>query len=384
MNSSSRHLTAMLCCCAVAASCSKPPPPPPPPGPVPVTTAVAQQRDYPITLRAVGTVQSIAEVMLRPQIAGKILEAPSGEGRDVNTGDVIIRLDPRPFEATLKEAQAALSRHQTLAADAHKAADAWKAALANRATSERETDAAQAQAVAADAQVLQDEAAIETAQLNVAYCTIKAPFPGRLGALMVKPGAVVKENETDLVSITQIAPIEVSFAMPEQHLLAIRGALEKGAVRADATIPGDKASSAGELSFIDNKVDAATGSVRLKGRFENADRRLWPGQFVNVTITIGVDKGAIVVPASAVQASQRGQSVFVIKSDQTADLRLVTARVMATEAVIEAGVQAGETVVTDGQLRLLPGAKVAPKEAALAVKPGEGAMSDKPAAGANR
>ncbi len=360
-----------------------PAPPPPPPAPVPVTTAVAQQRDFPISLRSVGAVQSIAEVMLRPQIAGKIMEAPSGEGRDVNADDVIIRLDPRPFEATLREAQAALSRHKTLAVDAHKAADAWKAALANRATSERETDAAQAQAAAADAQVLEDEAAIETAQLNVAYCTIKAPFPGRLGALMVKPGAVVKENETDLISITQIAPIDVSFAMPEQHLLAIRGALEKGPVRAEATIPGDKASSAGELSFIDNKVDAATGSVRLKARFENADRRLWPGQFVNMTITIGVDKGAVIVPASAVQASQKGQSVFVIKSDQTADLRYVTARVMTTEAVIESGVKAGETVVTDGQLRLLQGAKVAPKESAA--KPAEPA-SDKSAntAGANR
>jgi multidrug efflux system membrane fusion protein len=346
----------------LAPSCSKPPPPPPPPGPVPVSLATAQAQDVPITLRSVGTVESIAEVTLRPQIAGQVMDAPSGEGRDVSAGDVIIRLDPRQYDATLKEAEAALSRHKALAEDARKAAEAWRTALANKATSERETQAAEAAAAAADAQVTEDQAAIDTAKLNLEYCTIKAPFSGRLGALMVKPGAVLKANETDLITITQIAPIDVGFAMPEQHLPAIRAAMEKGKVPAQAVIPGVAEPSSGVLSFIDNKVDSMTGAVRLKARFDNADRRLWPGQFINMTITVGVEQGAVVVPASTVQASQKGQSVFVVKPDQTVDLRRVKARMLATTAIIESGVSAGETVVTDGQLRLVPGTKIVAKE----------------------
>jgi multidrug efflux system membrane fusion protein len=346
---------------------------------------VAQQQDVPITLRSVGSVQSMAEVTLRPQVAGKVLEAPSGEGRDVNAGDVVIRLDARPFEATLKEAQAALTRHQALAADAHRAAGALTAALANKATSEREAEAAQAQAAAADAQVLQDEAAIDTAQLNISYCSITAPTAGRLGALMVKPGAVVKENETDLISITQITPIEVSFSLPEQQLAAIRAAQAAGTVAVQASIPGDKEPAIGELSFIDNKVDMQTGALRLKARFDNVDRRLWPGQFVNATTTVGVEKGAVVVPASAVQASQKGQSVFVVKADQTVDLRHVKARMLMNTSIIESGgVQAGETVVTDGQLRLVPGAKIAPKEAGAPKEKTKGEAADAASAGANR
>jgi multidrug efflux system membrane fusion protein len=315
----------------------------------------------PITLRSVGNVQSIAEVTLRPQVAGQVQDAPSGEGRDVNAGDVVIRLDARPFEAALKEAQAALTRHQSLADDAHKAADAWRTALANKPTSERETQAAEAQAAAADAQVLEDQAAIETAKLNLEYCTIKAPFAGRLGALMVKPGAVLKANETDLISLTQIAPIEVGFAMPEQHLPAIRAAQANGPVPVEVQIPGDKTPVEGTLSFIDNKVDAATGTVRLKARFDNADRRLWPGQFANVTLTVGVEKDAVVVPSAAVLTTQKGQSIYVVKPDKSVDLRHVTARIINSSSIVESGVDAGETVVTDGQLRLVPGTKVAPK-----------------------
>jgi multidrug efflux system membrane fusion protein len=308
---------------------------------------------------------SISEVTLRPQVAGSVLDAPSGEGHDVKAGDVVLRLDARPFDATLKEAQAALVRHQALATDAHRAAEALKTALTNRATSEREAEAAEANAVAADAQIVQDQATIETAQLNLAYCTITAPFAGRLGALMVKPGAVVKEKETDLITITQIAPIEVGFSLPEQSLGAVRAAQEAGPVPVQAVIPGEMEPAKGELSFIDNKVDTLTGAFRMKARFENADRRLWPGEFVNVTITVGLEKAAVVVPAAAVQASQKGQSVFVVKPDQTVDLRYVKARVLMDTSIIESGVQAGETVVTDGQLRLVPGTKIAPKGPAL-------------------
>jgi multidrug efflux system membrane fusion protein len=346
--------------------------------------AVAQQQDVPITLHSVGNVSAISEVMLRPEVAAQILDAPAGEGTDVNAGDVVVRLDPRPFQAALNEAQAALARHEALAKDAHKQAQALHDALVNKATSTREAEQAEANAVAADAQVVQDQATIETAKVNLDYCTIRAPFSGRLGALMVKPGAVVKVGETDLISLTQIAPIEVTFAMPEEYLASIRAAAAVGPVPTQVQIPGDAGTPvSGTLSFIDNKVDTMTGSVRLKAHFDNTDRRLWPGQFVNVTITTGVEKNAVIVPSAAVQASQKGQSIFVVKPDQSVELRTVAARIVNSIAIVtqgvHQGVQAGETVVTDGQIRLVPGSKVVAKDQSKKPTASPSASGDKPA-----
>ncbi len=330
---------------------------------VPVSVAKAETRDVPIQLRSVGTVESIAAVMLRPQVAGQVLATPAGEGRDVKAGEVIVTIDPRPFEAALREAEASLARNTAIAADERRGAQQLRTAYEGRAVAVREVEQAEARAAAAEAQAAQDQAAVETARLQLSYSTITAPFDGRLGALLVKPGAIVKANETDLIHLTQVAPIDVAFTVREQDLAQVRAAQGARPLAVLAEVPGGGEPVRGELSFIDNRVDPATGAIRLKARFDNADQRLWPGQFVNVTMTVGVDEGATVVPSAAVQASQRGRAVFVIKADGTAEQRPVEVRRSEDGvSVIASGVEPGETVVTEGQLRLTNGAKVAVRE----------------------
>jgi multidrug efflux system membrane fusion protein len=362
------HLIALALFASVAIALSacnraeQPKGPPPPPPPVPVSIAKAQLRDMPVQLRSVGNVESISAITIRPQVAGQLIETPVAEGTDVKAGDVIARIDPRPFEAALREAEATLAMNQATSTDERRAAVQLRAAFNNRAVAIREVEAAEAKATAAEARVLQDQAAIETARLNLSYCTITAPFAGRLGAFRARPGTILKDNETDLVDLTQLAPIDVSFSIREQDLPAVRAAMSASTVPVEATIAGDPEPVQGALSFLDNRVDAMTGSIRLKARFDNTDRRLWPGQYVNAVITLGIDKGVVVVPSTAVTASQRGQSVFVIKGD-AAEMRTVTVRrAVDGSTVVESGIEAGETVVTDGQLRLTNGAKVAARD----------------------
>ncbi len=330
------------------------------PATVPVKVAQAVQGTSPISVRAVGAVEPIASVMLRPQISAQVLSAPAGEGVDVTSGAVIIQLDARPFDATLKQAQANLDRDRAMAADAHKAAEQYASASLAKAMPVRTTEEAQAKAVAADATVAADEAALQTAKLNLEYCTITAPFAGRLGSLQVKPGAVVKLNETDLVELVQITPIDVAFSVPEDRLPAISAAQAKSPLPVSVQIPGsDGPALTGAVAFVDNRVDPGTGTIRLKARFENKDRSLWPGQFVNATLTLGLSENVVLVPSEAVQPSQDGASVFVVKDDHTVEMRRVAAgRSSDGRTVIAAGVSAGETVVTDGQLRLTAGTTV--------------------------
>jgi multidrug efflux system membrane fusion protein len=363
----------------VLAACNRteqPKGPPAPPPAVPVSVATAQQRDLPIQLRSVGTVESISAVTLRPQVAGQLVEVPVSEGAQVNTGDVLARIDPRSFQASVREAEATLAKDQATAADLRRAAEQLRAAYNNRAVAIREVESAEAKAAAADAQVLEDQAAVETARLNLSYCTITAPFAGRLGAFVAKPGSILKANETDLVDLTQLAPIDVGFSIREQDLPAVRRAMGAGEVRVEVTIAGDKNPVEGALNFLDNRVDATTGAIRLKARFDNADNRLWPGQYVNAVITLGMDRGVVVVPSTAVQASQRGQAVFVVNGD-TAEMRTVTVRrAVDGTTVVDSGIAAGETVVTDGQLRLTSGAKVAARQAPTATPAGPPTAGD--------
>jgi multidrug efflux system membrane fusion protein len=350
---------------AVAAGCERQEQAKGPAGPptVPVSVAKAETRDVPIQLRSVGNVESIAAVMLRPQVAGQVLATPAGEGRDVKAGEVVVTIDPRPFEAALREAEASLARNTVIAIDERRGAQQLRTAYEGRAVAVREVEQAEARAAAAEAQAAQDAAAVETVKLQLLYCTITAPFDGRLGALLVKPGAIVKANETDLIHLTQVAPIDVSFTVREQDLAQVRAAQAAQPLTVFAEVPGAGEPVEGVLSFIDNRVDPATGAIRLKARFENADQRLWTGQFVNVTMTVGVDEGATVVPSSAVQASQRGRAVFVVKADGTAEQRPVEVRRSEDGlTVIASGLAPGETVVTEGQLRLTQGAKVSVRE----------------------
>jgi multidrug efflux system membrane fusion protein len=324
-----------------------------------VTVATAERGMVPVTIRSVGNVEPISDVMLRPQVWGRVEEIPVQEGADVQAGDTLIVLDERPWDAALKETQAHTMRDRALAGEDRRVANQFRAALASNAAKQQELEAAEAKAAASDAQVLADEAAERTAALNLDYCRIKAPFAGRLGPLLVKMGAIVKINETDLVDLAQLKPIEVGFAVPERYVEAIRSGQARSPLPVTASISGDQpAAVAGTLSFIDNRVDTTTGTIRLKGRFANDEQRLWPGHFVDVVVTLTEEEG-VIVPAAAVQASQKGQAIWVVKGDQTAELRPVRVRrQFEGKAVIDSGVSAGETVVTDGQLRLAPGAKV--------------------------
>ena len=336
-----------------------------PPPPVPVTVAQAVEGTAPIEVRTVGAVEPIASVMLRPQISGQVLATPAGEGVDVAAGTLVIQLDARPYDAALKEAQASLDRDQAMAADARKAAEQFASASLARATSVRTSEEAQAKAAAAQASVAADQAMLQTAQLNLEYCRITAPFAGRLGALLVKPGAIVKLNETDLVELVQVAPIDVALSVPQERLPAIHAAGVQTPLTVRVQIPGSEAGPLnGTVQFVDNRVDSSTGTIRLKARFDNADRRLWPGQFVNATLILGQGDRAVLVPSEAVQRSQGGTVVFIVKPDQTVEMRAVTAgRTFEGKTVIAEGIAAGQTVVTDGQLRLSPGAKVDPRPA---------------------
>jgi multidrug efflux system membrane fusion protein len=327
---------------------------------VPVSIGQVQLRDMPDEIQGIGNVESLAAITLRPQVDGQLTQAKFVEGQEVTAGELLLVIDPRPFQAALDQAQAKLAMDTARAEDAQKAAAQMAEALQGRAMSQREADRAQSEAQALQAQVESDKAAVEAARLQVEYCSITAPITGRAGALLVKPGNVVKANETDLVQINQLAPIYVSFSLPEQQLARVRAEQAKAPLPIQAVIPGDSAAPVGgTLVFIDNRVDQATGTIRMRGEFANDDRRLWPGQFVNVVLIVKTDANALVVPAGAVQTGQGGSFVFVVKPDRTVEQRWVTIqRRVGSSIVISHGLAAGETVVTDGQLRLVPGSTI--------------------------
>jgi membrane fusion protein, multidrug efflux system len=365
---------------------------------VPVSVAKAEQQSVPTELRIVGTVEASAVVQVKSQVAGQLLRVAFTEGQDVPKGDLLFQVDPRPYQEALRQAEAAAGRDRALIAqseatlardaaqakfaeaDAGRYAELQKAGVVSRSqydqsrtgadVARESARASQAAIESARAALESDVAAIAAAKLNLSYCDIQAPIAGRTGNLLVQPGNLVKANDVALVVIHQVTPIFVNFSVPEQRLPAIRrlSAVRKLAV---AAAPNDDPgrSAAGYVSVIDNTVDAATGTIRLKGTFPNADRVLWPGQFVNVTLTLDTLQNATVVPAEAVQAGQRGPFIYVVKADRTVENRLVTpGRPFGGKVVIDKGVNPGETVVTDGQLRLFPGAPVRTVDSGLLEK----------------
>jgi multidrug efflux system membrane fusion protein len=332
--------------------------------PVPVATAVVMRKPMPIDISVIGTAEPFSTVSVRAQITGELTSVNFKEGDDVRKGQVLFTLDRRPLEGALLQAQANLDRDLAQAANAKSQAQRYQD-LADRGIATKEqVETSRTSAAALDATVGADRAAVDNAKVQLQYATIAAPISGRTGALMVHAGNLVRANDTTpLVIINQVTPINVSFAIPEARLADLKRYMAAGSLRVAARPPNDDRSAAiGRISFVDNQVDPSTGTIRLKGSFSNGDRRLWPGQFVNVVVTLTTDPGAVVVPTTAVQAGQQGQYVFVIKNDQTADLRTVTvARTLANESIIQQGLTPGETVVTDGQLRLVPGSRVSIK-----------------------
>ena len=327
---------------------------------VPVIVAQAEARDFPIELRNVGNVEAFATVTIRSQITGQITKIHFQEGQEVKAGDMLFTIDPRPSQGALRQAQADLKRDEAQLVSAKLEFERTKKLLESNIASHDDYDKAEATFHALEATVMADEASVSRAQLQVEFTSIKAPISGRTGNLMVKEGNVVKAPDDFLVTLNQVHPIYVTFSVPEQELPAIRERMQLAALPVEIDTPGNSSQQIhGDLSFIDNAVDITTGRIRLKATFANTNGLLWPGQFLQTRLTLGMLTNATMVPSQALQSSQSGDFVFVIGADSKAQKRAVVAgKSRGGALVIENGVKPGETVVIDGQLRLVDGAPV--------------------------
>lgn len=332
--------------------------------PVPVTVAQAQERTMPLALRAVGHVEAIASVAVRPRVGGELQRVHFSEGQPVSAGQTLFTIDPRPYEAALREAEARLARDQALLRKAETDVVRYEDLVKRDFVTREQFDQVKASVESLRATVAADAAAVDSAKLQLDYCSVTSPVTGRTGTLGVKTGNLVKANDDkSLVTVNQTRPIHVSFAVPAEHLSAVRGKAGDG-LPVNAHLPNeDGAPEAGKLAVVDNTVDAATSTILLKAVFPNEGERLWPGQFVDVELVLEEQKGRLVVPAAAVQTGQKGTYVYVVDAEGKAEQRPVkVARQDEHDAVLDEGLRPGETVVTDGQLRLVPGAKVEVKE----------------------
>jgi len=373
--------------CLVTGCASKSAPPPRLAEGVPVVVATVSQRTVPVDIQVIGNVEAFATIAVKSQVSGELTVAHFQEGDFVKKGDVLFTIDPRLLDAQVKQAQATLERDKSqlslaeanLARDtaqekyAHDQAARYRNLFQKGVISREQVDQyqtssdVQTEALHADkaaiassrAALAADEAALRNMEVQLSYTVIRSPIDGRTGNLMIKQGNVVKANDVDLVTINQLQPIYVTFTVPEARLADIKRYMAQGKVKVLASPPNSDEAQTGDLSFIDNAVDATTGTIKLKGTFVNADRKLWPGQFVRVTLRLGSARDALLVPTEAVQSGQEGQFVFVVRRDMTVDARpvVVGARI-EKEQVIEQGLSLGETVVTEGQLRLAPGVRV--------------------------
>jgi len=353
-----------------------------------VKVARAETRTLPIEIKTIGNVEAFSTITVKAQIGGTLMNVRFQEGDMVGAGDVLMEIDPRPYQeavrqweanlardrAMLRQAEANLARsemeqaHYTTQAERYQKladsgifsreqADLMAVEMKKRRSNVRVETAGIESARAA---IVADEAALDAAKLNLNYCTIRSPITGRTGQLLVQQGNLVKANDVDLVTIYQIEPVYVAFSVPETHLPSIRRRMAGGKLLVRATVPVEARPQAqGTLSFLDNTVDLTTGTIRLKGSFANSDKLLWPGQFVDVSLRLEERANAVVVPSGAVQSGQMGNFVYVLKPDSTVELRPITAGSRYQEMTsVEKGLNAGEQVVTDGQLRLAPGSKV--------------------------
>lgn len=331
---------------------------------VPVTVAPVIQKPMPLEIDVVGTAEAYSTVAVRAQLTGELTSVNFQQGEDVTAGQVLFTLDRRPLEAALNQAEANLRRDTAQAANAKVIAQRYDDLVERGVGTREQRDTASTTAAALDAVVGANRAAVENAKVQLQYATIRAPISGRTGALMVHAGNLVRANDqTPLVVINQVTPIYVSFGIPEGVLPDLRRYMAQGSLQVEARPANDEAPAAtGRITFVDNAVDQTTGTIRIKGTFPNTNRRLWPGQFVNVVVRLTTDPSAIVVPSVAVQAGPEGQYVFLVKPDKTVDFKRVTvARTSGSETILKDGVKAGDTVVTDGQLRLVPGSRISVK-----------------------
>jgi multidrug efflux system membrane fusion protein len=341
-------------------ACSKPAQPPPKP-PVPVTAGTVIQKTVPIQIRAIGNVEAYSTVSVKSQIGGILTRVHFREGQDVRKGDILFTIDPRPYEAALKQAEANLAKDNAQLENAREEVRRYAELVKKGYVAQQQYDQIRTNAATFEATVNADKALVENARLQLKYCYIYSPIDGRTGNLFANEGNLIKANaDTSMVVINQIQPIYVTFSVPEQYLPEIKKYTSGGKVEVQAFITKSEDNpEEGILTFVDNAVDVATGTIKLKATFANKIKRLWPGQFVDVVMILTTQPNAIVVPSQSIQTGQKGQYVFIIKNNLTVEDRpIIVGRTLNSETVIEKGLQSGEKVVTDGQLRLVPGAKV--------------------------
>lgn len=335
------------------------------PPPVPVQVGVVQQLDVPRVIEAVGSIQALRTVAVKSQVDGMIAQIHFKEGDEVKAGDLLVTLDRRPFENSLRIARADLANARAEAAKAASDLERYQRLDQQDAISKEQFAQLNTKGETTRALVQAKEAAVANAELLLGYTQIRASIAGRTGQLILHEGALVKANDVNqsIVTLNQLAPIAAAFAVPESTLAALRAAMADGnALVSVSDRTSGVARTDGKLSFVDNAVDPTTGTITLKAMFDNADHTLWPGQFVQVQTRIGLDRGALVVPAAAVQMGQAGAMVYVVKADERVELRPVKVlRASGDQLLIAEGLRAGETVVTDGQLRLVPGAQIQAK-----------------------
>ena len=328
---------------------------------IPVTTAIVTKQDMPVYLNGLGTIQASQSVVLKARVDGQINAISFKEGAMVKEGDSIAQIDSRLFQAQLEQAQAQKLKNEALLANAKADLARSSSLLKNEFASRQSVDAQKSLVAQYTAAVQSDQAQINYQQTQLSYTTIRSPISGIAGARQIDVGNIVRSSDTTgIVIVTQIEPISVMATVPQDALDSIRTAMKLGDLKLIAYGRNDANPRAeGKLVLIDNQIDAATGSLHLKGTFQNSDHALWPGQFVNIKLLLKTEKNVAVVPASAIQRGQNGSYVYVVKSDETVEVRPVTSsRTIDNLAVIEKGLQDGEVVVTEGQYRLKPGSKV--------------------------
>jgi multidrug efflux system membrane fusion protein len=327
---------------------------------VSVQVATVEQKSVPVRIDAIGNVEPYLSVQLKPRIDGQIVEVNFKEGQEVRKGEVLFRIDPRPYEAVMKQAQANAARDRAQAERARSQDTRYKELLSKNFISADGYAQIQTNAQSADAVALASEAAVENAKVQLDYTTIRSPIDGYVGRVLLQQGNIARAADPNAIAlINQVRPIYVTFAVPEKHLSDIRTRMKSGRLVVDA-VPSDSSRMiSGQLAFIDNAVDQTTGTIKLRAQFANVDNVLWPGQFANVSVRLYDESDALVLPSRAVQNGPEGQFVFVVKDDMTVEVRPVTiARNEGELAIVAKGVQKGERVVTQGQLRLAPGSRV--------------------------
>ena len=358
-----RHALCLVAFASLSSGCAKEQAAPPNRPPTRVTLAKVIQKTMPVEVTSVGNVEAISTISIRTQVAGEVQEIRFKEGDFVKKGQVLLMIDARPYDAALAQAKAALARDKATGTYNRAQAMRYKTLFDEGVVPAQQVDSFSSAADASDATVSADEAAVKTAELNLEYCTIRSPIDGRTGTVMVKAGNLVKVADVPIVVVNQVDPIYVNFTVPQKYWPDVKERVDQRALHVTVTIPQNSGRPVdGTLTFVDNIVDTTTGTIHLRGTFENSDHRLWPGLYVSVLLMLSQQPNATVVPAQSIVATQENSYVYVVQANNIVEQRtIVPSRTIENETVVDTGLQPGETIVTDGQVNLVPGARIEAK-----------------------